>query len=215
MKIPFVIVGSGGHALSVANVVRSCDYRLVAFVDDEKAGQTLSGVPIITNRHCKESFKHASYAIGIADNSIRERVSKEYMADLPSAEFPTLVHKSSVIGFDVKIGRGTIVMPLAHIGPNSSVDEFCILNTCSSIDHHCCMRSYSSLAPRAVCGGTVEIGTRSAVSIGAIINHDLQIGSDSIIGANSYVNTLIADNVVAYGTPCKMIRSRTKDDRYL
>jgi len=215
MKIPFVIVGSGGHALSVANVARSCDCRLVAFVDDKKAGYTLSGVPIITQGHCKASFKTAHYAIAIADNAIRERVSKEYMTDLSNAVFPTLVHKSSVIGCDVKIGQGTIVMPLAHIGPNSLVDEFCILNTCSSIDHDCCMQSYSSLAPRAVCGGTVEIGTRSAISIGAVINHDLKIGSDSIIGANSYVNSLIANNVVAYGSPCKIIRSRSKGDRYL
>ena len=41
------------------------------------------------------------------------------------------------------------------------------------------------------------------------------IGDDVVIGANSYVNKGVEDGVVAYGSPCKFVRSRKKGDSYL
>ena len=56
------------------------------------------------------------------------------------------------------------------------------------------MFDYSSLAPAAATGGGVTIGLRSAISIGATINHGLKIGNDSIVGANSYLNKDLPSN---------------------
>ena len=77
------------------------------------------------------------------------------------------------------------------------------------------MESFSSLAPRVVCGGKVTVGIRSALSIGSTVKHGIIIGKDIVIGANSYVNNKVPDNVVAYGTPCKKVRTRIKGEPYL
>jgi acetyltransferase-like isoleucine patch superfamily enzyme len=106
-------------------------------------------------------------------------------------------------------------MPKACIGPNSKIGKFCLINTQSSIDHDCVMFDYSSLAPSAVTGGSVAIGPRSAISIGAKIKHGLKIGKDSIVGANSYLNKDLPNNQVAYGTPAKQVRARSIGDLYL
>ena len=92
-------------------------------------------------------------------------------------------------------------MPQVNVGPNSIVDKFCILNTSSSIDHDCEMKSFSSIAPR--------------VATGATIKHGITVGDDAVIGANSYVNKSVDSNVVAYGSPCKFVRERTKGHSYL
>lgn len=215
VSTPIIIIGAGGHAVSVANVALGSGMSVMAFVDDNKAGNDLLGIPVITQKQCIEEHKTANLAIAIGDNAVRERVSNEYKSELPLAYFPSIIHHSAIIGMNSKIGDGTVIMPLVNVGPNSFVDTFCIMNTSSSIDHDCEMKSFSSIAPRVVTGGNVRIGIRSAISIGATIKHGVEVGNDTIIGANSYVNKNIDNNIVAYGSPCKPVRERIKGDTYL
>jgi acetyltransferase-like isoleucine patch superfamily enzyme len=77
------------------------------------------------------------------------------------------------------------------------------------------MSDCSSLAPGATLGGKVRIGLRSAISIGAVIKDGITIGEDCVVGASSYVNANLPGNCVAYGTPAKIVRSRSRADRYL
>jgi galactoside O-acetyltransferase len=42
--------------------------------------------------------------------------------------------------------------------------------------------------------------------MGTNILHQVKIGKNSIIGAGSVVTKDIPDNVVAYGSPCRVIR---------
>jgi sugar O-acyltransferase (sialic acid O-acetyltransferase NeuD family) len=210
-----IIVGAGGHAVSVTNVALSCGINVVAYVDNNKAGSKVLDIPVITKQQCIDTYKTANFAIAIGDNSVRERVYNDYKLELPNCEFPPLIHQTAVIGINSKVGDGTVIMPQTNIGPNSKVGVFCILNTSSSIDHDCDMQSFSSIAPRVVTGGNVNIGVRSALSIGATVKHGIVIGDDVVIGANSYVNKPFDSNLVAYGTPCKFVRERTKEDAYL
>ena len=215
MKTSLIIIGAGGHAVSVTNVAISSGMSVIAYVDDNKVETEIMGIPVISKQHFLNDYSTNNLAMAIGDNAVRERVYKEYLADFPNVYFPPLIHASSVVGFGTIIGNGTIVMPLVNVGPNSKVGDFCILNTSSSIGHDCTMESYSSIAPGVVCGGNVKIGVRSAVSIGATIKHGILLGDDVVIGANSYVNKAVADEVVAYGTPCKKVRARIKGDPYL
>ena len=215
MSKAIIIVGAGGHAVSVTNVALSCGMNVVAFVDDNKAGSQILDIPVITKQQCIDTYKTANLAIAIGDNLVRERVYNEYKFELPNCKFPPLIHQSAVIGINSKVGDGAVIMPQTNVGPNSKVGLLCILNTSSTIDHDCDMQSFSSIAPRVVTGGNVKIGVRSAVSIGATVKHGIVIGDDVLIGANSYVNKAFDSNLVAYGTPCKFVRERTKGDAYL
>jgi sugar O-acyltransferase (sialic acid O-acetyltransferase NeuD family) len=210
-----VIIGAGGHAVSVSNVASSCGMRVAAYVDDSKSGTKVLGIPVITKQLCIDTHFDKNFVIAIGDNSARELIYKEFKSELPNSKFPALIHQSAVVGINSRIGNGAIIMPQANVGPNSIIGEFCIVNTSASIDHDCEMQSFSSLAPRAVTGGGVNIGVRTAVSIGAIIKHGISIGDDVVIGANSYVDKAIGNNIVAYGSPCKVVRTRIKGDSYL
>jgi sugar O-acyltransferase (sialic acid O-acetyltransferase NeuD family) len=214
---PLIIIGAGGHATSVANVALSIGYTIKHFVDKNKNGMRLFGFDIIGDLNELDNSGDYSFAIAIGDNSVRERVYKEVKGKNMSSIscFPTLIHSSATISSFTNIGEGTVIMPNAVVGPNSNVGKFCIINTRASIDHDCHMHDFSSLAPAATTGGTVQIGLRSAVSIGAIIEQGLIIGNDSVVGANSYLNKNLPKNQIAYGTPAKQIRTRHKGDIYL
>ena len=215
MSGSILIIGAGGHATSVANVALAIGMRVSGFVDDLKAGKELLGIPVISMHQCEKRQEIVNLAIAIGDNAARERVTSEYKSKFPSVNFPPLIHHSAVIGVNSKVGAGAVIMPMANIGPNSSVGEFCVVNTASSIDHDCQMYPFSSLAPGVVAGGNVSIGTRSAISIGTIVKHGIEIGQDAVVGAHSYVNKAVENNVVAYGSPCRYVRSRSIGDTYL
>jgi sugar O-acyltransferase (sialic acid O-acetyltransferase NeuD family) len=212
---PLVIIGAGGHAVSVANVALSAGFNIHCFVDNKQSRDTLLGYKVISSVTELCNQNNFFYAIGIGDNAIRERIINEMIGLIPHATYPRLIHKSAEISLFTEVGDGTVVMPKAVIGPNSKVGKFCLINTQASIDHDCVMLDYSSLAPAAVTGGTVMIGRRTAISIGAIIKHGINIGDDCVVGANSYLNRDLPSNVVAYGTPAKQVRTRTIGDAYL
>ena len=212
---PLVIFGSGGHAVSVANVALSAGYKIECFIDKEKKGLDLIGYKIIGDVGELENADSFSFAIAVGDNAVREAVYKDLIKKIPKLHFPPLIHASAVISFFTEIGEGTVVMPKAVIGPSSKIGKFCLINTQASIDHDSVMLDYSSLAPGVLTGGNVEIGLRSAISIGAVIKHGLKIGDDSVVGANSYLNKDLSNNQVAYGTPAKQVRVRKVGDGYL
>jgi len=210
-----VVVGAGGHAVSVANVAISAGYVVKCFVGNEKGVRILLGFHVVRDLAELDDLDSHSYGIAVGDNAARERVYNKLVEKHGSLRFPALLHASAVVSSFASVGSGTVVMPNAVVGPNSQVGRFCLINTQASIDHDCIMRDFSSLGPRAVTGGGVHIGLRSAVAIGATIKHGLKIGDDSVLGANSYLNRDLPNNLVAYGTPARQVRSRKVGEPYL
>lgn len=58
----------------------------------------------------------------------------------------------------------------------------------------------------------IHIGKNCWLGAGVIVLPGVNIGDNSVIGAGSIVTKDIPSNVVAYGTPCKVIREISKND---
>jgi sugar O-acyltransferase (sialic acid O-acetyltransferase NeuD family) len=212
---PLIVIGAGGHAVSVANVAISAGYNIEYFVDSTGQGGTLLGVEIIGDLTALGAVREHEVCVAIGDNAAREKIHRELSERYGSLIFPTLIHSSAVISSFTNIDEGTVVMPNAVVGPNARIGKFCIVNSQASIDHDGVLADYSSLAPGAITGGRVMIGIRSAVCIGAVIKHGVHIGDDCVVGANSYLNKDLSSNQMAYGTPAAIVRSRNVGDPYL
>jgi sugar O-acyltransferase (sialic acid O-acetyltransferase NeuD family) len=210
-----VIVGAGGHAISVANVAFSAGYSRIFFIDVAKRGSSLLGCPILGDISNLSALNECHFAIGVGDNAVRHRLANDLKLKYPDFVFPILIHPTGVVCTGASLGRGTVVMPGAVVGPQSEVGEFCLINTRASLDHDCRMQDFASLAPGAVTGGRVEIGLRSAISIGATVKHGITVGSDAVLGAASYLNKNLPCRVIAYGIPATVVRSRALGDPYL
>ena len=77
------------------------------------------------------------------------------------------------------------------------------------------MKDFSSLSPNATIGGGAIIGEMSVIAISATVLHNRKIGNNTLIGAGSVVISDIENDVLAYGTPCKAVRTRSQNERYL
>jgi sugar O-acyltransferase (sialic acid O-acetyltransferase NeuD family) len=210
-----IILGAGGHGVSVCDLAIAAGFKVRAFIEPKPKGPTCLGVPVVEEFSDIHDFQNCAFAIAIGDNSRRESVAADLLRRLPDAECPTIIHPTAIISRFAKIGRGSIAMSGVHIGPQTVVGQFCLLNTRSSLDHDCNLADYASLGPGAIAGGDVGIGTRSAIGLGAVVRHSVTIGADVVVGAASYVHTSVARASVVYGCPAKHIRDRLPSDPYL
>ena len=64
-------------------------------------------------------------------------------------------------------------------------------------------------------GGYVRISNYAAITLGVTIVDRLTIGKNSVIGSGSLVTKDIPDNVLAYGSPCKIIKTRKEGEKFL
>ena len=90
-----------------------------------------------------------------------------------------------------------------------------MINTSSSIDHDNIFENYSSTGPNVTTGGNVELGQCSHLGIGSTVKHQISIGDNTIIGAQSMVLKNCNKNSVYYGIPAKKIRDREDNSKYL
>jgi sugar O-acyltransferase (sialic acid O-acetyltransferase NeuD family) len=210
-----VIVGAGGHAVSVAETVRSAGYELTAFTSDRDAGSLLLDRPVLADIPDEHLAAGGIVVIAIGDNAVREDAWQRLSPRVPLDQLPCVVHASAIVAPGAEIAPGAVVMQGAIIANGARLGLGSLMNTGSILEHESVLADFASLAPRAVTGGRVSIGARTAISIGAVVRHGLGIGADTVIGASSYVDRDVAEGVVAYGVPARVVRSRVRGDAYL
>lgn len=62
-------------------------------------------------------------------------------------------------------------------------------------------------------GIAITIGNNVWISGNVIVNPGVTIGNNVVIGAGSVVTKDIPDNVIAVGSPCRIVREITEEDR--
>lgn len=220
-KENILIFGASDHCRYTIDIIEREDkFHIIGILDDTLTiGQDYAGYKIlgkiidlsaIMNIHSVDKG-----IIGIGDNFTRIRISEKIKNITTQFAFISGIHTSAIIGKNVKIGCGSLIMAGVIINNDTVIGEHCFLATKASIDHDCVMADFSSLSPGVTTGGNVKIGHCTAIGLGANILHGKNIGQHSVVGAGSLVVKNIGDNFIAYGSPAKEIRNRDEGDKYL
>lgn len=216
-----IVIGSSGHARSVIDVILvQRRYKIVGILDcyetvgvDKNGFRIIGKVEDIQKVMCE--YKTMNVVIAVGDNYDRIMIRDKILKINKSIHFPTIIHSGSIVSKQTTIGRGTVIMPGAIINSNVVVGEFCILNSNSVLEHDSVIKDGSSLGPSSTVGGGSTIGYSTAICIGAVVKHSVEIGDNCVIGASSLVLKSIPNNKLAYGIPIKICEDRKAYDRYL
>lgn len=220
-KPNIAIIGASGHASVICDIVLSQDkYSVAGFIDKNlPLGKSFNGLEVLGREEdIPELVKNADLhgaIIAIGDNYSRWQIFERIRKIAPELQFVKAIHPDSCVAESAKIGAGSVIMAGVVVNPYCRIGEFCILNTAASLDHDSVMEDYSCLAPGVVTGGNVSIGKFSAVCIGVRLTHNIKIGAGTVVGAGAVVLDDLPDQVLAYGTPARVVRSRKTDEPYL
>jgi sugar O-acyltransferase (sialic acid O-acetyltransferase NeuD family) len=211
-----LIYGAGGHAKVIVDILHQCrDFEIAGLIDDnpEKVGEKLLGEEVIGTfsdlvRLSSEDMGLTLLAIG--DNRTRFYVWRKLEEAGIKCKYVTAIHPSAILGGEVTLGEGTVVMAGTIINACSNVGRHSIVNTGSSVDHDCRIGDFVHIAPGAVLCGGVSLGELSLVGVGAKVLPGVNIGREVVVGAGAVVTRDVPDSVCVVGVPARALRRRSK-----
>lgn len=208
-----IIWGAAGQAIVLEEFLDDLGYRIIAFFDNNEMAKSISDdIPIFygTNgfeewmKSKKKNMIHGIVAIGGAKGIDRFEIQKEIQRR--GIIIATLIHPNANVAKNVIIGKGSQILSNATISARAIVGEASIVNTSASIDHECEIGNGVHIGPGARLAGCIKISDFTFIGTGAIVLPRISIGKNTIIGAGSIVNKDLPDDVVAFGSPAKIIR---------
>jgi sugar O-acyltransferase (sialic acid O-acetyltransferase NeuD family) len=131
----------------------------------------------------------------------------EAIANINKSNFLNLIHPSSYISTSVNMDSGILIEPLAVISSQTEIGFGVFIKRGCLIGHHNKIGDYTDINPGAILSGNVTVGKGCIIGSGAVIKDNVSVGDNSYIGMGSVVTKSIPNNVIAYGNPCKVIKT--------
>jgi sugar O-acyltransferase (sialic acid O-acetyltransferase NeuD family) len=205
---PLVIVGAGGHAREVLDVVeavnaKSPTFEFLAFLDDAMADE-----PLLRARHARLlgtsqelAVIDAEYLIGIGSSEARRMIDQRATA---WGRRPAIaIHPAATIGSDVSIGPGAVIAAGSRLTTNIRLGRHVHLNTNSTIGHDCQIGDYATVSPGANVSGRVILQEGVTLGVGSAVIQGITVGHDTVVGAGAVVVRDLPPGIVAVGIPAK------------
>ena len=148
--------------------------------------------------------KYTMLTLGVYQPTHKKKIVETLNPDIE--KFINIIHDGLDISNTSKLGRGVLINSKVSIAAHTTIGDFVSINRHVSIGHHINIGDYCSINPGVNIAGNVTIGEGTTIGMGTNILHTVKIGKNTIIGAGSVVTKDIPDNVIAYGSPCKVIR---------
>lgn len=218
----FIIWGSAGHAMVLADIIAGDGRKILAFFDnDPNAAPAVAGVPLFAGERGFHDWLDArgpggpggpgglpAAAVAIGGPRGADRLAILRMLARAGLETPCLVHTHSSVSPAAAIGAGSHVLAMSVVAVGVRAGVGVIVNHGAVVDHECVLGDGCHIAPGAVLCGCVTLGDNTFIGAGATILPRITIGANTIIGAGSVVTRDIPPGSIAYGSPAT-IRNTT------
>jgi sugar O-acyltransferase (sialic acid O-acetyltransferase NeuD family) len=190
-----LIIGGGDGAVQVLDVIAKLPYqRAVAILDDNPGihGKTVGGVPIIGKLDLDRvtaGFESGDFDAVVISISTIIKLREDVFSRLKArgVRFANIIHPSVVIGSNVNMGEGNVIMAFTHIGACATLGDNNFLSAYCSIEHHGVLGNHCSFGPGVVTSSRVTFGDRVRCGTGIFIEPKISIGADAVIGSGCII----------------------------
>jgi UDP-perosamine 4-acetyltransferase len=208
MNVPVLVVGGGGHAKVLIEMLRLRSVRIIGIVeaDPDMLGIEVLGVRVIGDDKVISEYKPASLLLVNGIGSVRQPKARTAVFEKFKGKgftFATIVHPSAVVASDVALGEGAQIMAGAIIQPGSRIGMNTIVNTKASVDHDCLIGDHVHLSPGVTLSGDVRIYNGVHIGTGATVIQGITIGANSLVGAGSVVIADVPSEIRVLGAPAR------------
>lgn len=203
MTKPIILLGGGGHAKVLIELLHRLDYPLLGLLDPHyPIGESLLGATILGDDSVLAAYDANVIELvnGIGslphDSDLRRKLFNAFSAK--GYAFKTLRHPTAIISPSATLMAGVQIMAGVIIQASATIAENSLINSGAIIEHDCRIGRHVHIAPGAVLSGTVTVGNAVHIGTGAIIIQGITIGEGSIIGAGSVITHDVAPQQIVY-----------------
>lgn len=206
-----IIVGAGGFGREVLSYcfgmeARSKEWEIAGFLDDNP--KALEGYPydwpIFGTIQDYMPKDDEIFVMGIGFPTPTKMAIAQNLIN-KGAEFLTLIHRTTVLGLNTVVGKGSIMAPFSLLSSDVVVGDFVTFNAYASAGHDamiqdgCTISSYGSIA------GNVRLGKGVFVGLHGCILPGVNVGDYATIAAGSVVVKNVKSGTTAIGVPAKRL----------
>lgn len=209
-----VLIGAGAQGRVAADLLKSIsEFKEIEFLDDQQSkwNTLLNSVAIAggidrLQAYDKNKFKAL---ITLGNPLLRKKIFERLKdADLP---WMNLFHSSAYIASSAEFGKGNTVCSQAIVNSNVLVGNHVLINNAAIVEHDGRVSDFATVCPGAKVGGRVDLSEGAFICTGAIILPRLKVGRYSVLAAGSVLTRDLPDNVLAIGTPAKIVKEIPND----
>lgn len=200
-----VILGTGGHAASVADLVKPTLATYVYYSSQHEASAKFSddGAAIawaIEN--------DATLVLGMGDIHIRMAIVGKYPR---IAQSQGIVAQTATLASNVDITGGSSVHHHAHVGPDVKLSPGVIINTGAIVEHGASVGMCSHIAPGARILGDAQVAERCLIGSGAVVAPGVHVPEGCTVGAGAVVLSTPKPESTVVGIPARSIQMQKVD----
>ena len=192
MKEKIIIIGSGGHAKSVIDVIESTNsWEIVGLIGlQSDLNKKVLGYEVVGTDDELKSFrkicKNCFIAIGQIKSSDKRFNIAEKLSKL-DFQLPNIISSSAIISKHAKIQYGTFIGHGAIINANVIIGKNCIINSKTLLEHDTEIGDFCHISTGTLINGGVKIGNHSFIGSGTIIREGIKIPPKTILAAGKTI----------------------------
>ena len=190
-KPNIILIGAGGHCVSVIDVIEQEDkYNILGVLDSKKNEDNVLGYPVLGGDELIPNLVNNNnyflITVGqIKSYSIRQNIAKNLKIN--KAKLAIVVSPLAYVSKHASIQDGSIIMNGAIVNAKSKIGKHCIINTKSNIEHGALIGSFCHISTCAVVNGDSVIGKGTFIGSNATVSNGTTIEENSIISAGKFI----------------------------
>lgn len=205
-----IIIGARGFGREVYNLYLACkqageDINCSGFLDDNASA--LDGYenypPIISSVEDYQVHKDDVFVCALGDVHYKQKYVEIIKAK--GGRFISLIHPSTEIETNAKIGEGCIIRSQSTISCDVTIGNFVTIMGFCVIGHDAKIGDYSHIGAHCFMGGFSQMEEFVVMHPGSRLLPKKKIQKNSVIGAGSVVLTNVKENITMLGIPAKKI----------
>lgn len=191
LKKNIVLVGGGGHCISVIDIIENGnEFNILGILDSNIKENNLMGYKILGGDNLiPELVNENTYfliTVGqIKSYTLRKNIAKNLTEN--NAKLATVISCLAYVSKNAQIEEGTIIMNHAVVNAKSKIGKNCIINTKANIEHGVSIGDFCHISTCAVVNGDSKIKKGTFIGSNATISNGIIINENSIIGAGEFV----------------------------
>lgn len=207
MNKPVIIIGNGGHAGVLTEILQMQRVQIVGFTAPEKEAN-LFGLTYLGDDQSILAYSSDEVELVLGIGTVNRSKSRKYLFQAFKEQgylFKNVIHNTAILSPSVQIGECVQIMAGVILQTGVKIADNVIVNTGSIIDHDTQISEHVHIAPGCTLSGGVQIGAYTHIGTGTTVIQSITIGEECLIGAGAVVVKSIADGAVAYGVPAKEV----------
>lgn len=206
-----VIIGAGGlgrevYSWLITDKRNNIDWKVKGFIDDVEFPNYMQNpvlknypIPILNTITDYKPETNDYFILALGEPKHRKLIVEKF----PLLNYFTFIHETAILGFNIKIGKGSIICPRSTIACDTKIGDFVLVNMGVTIGHDIEIGDLVTLSNHVDVPGFCKIKEGAYLGSHATLIPKTIVESWAKVAAGSLGVRRIKENTTVLGVPAR------------